>query len=112
MALLTAQNVPVTGVQATYSAVSASDTVTPESNTLIYHVKNAGGSPDTVTIVVPGTDQFGQARPDVAVTVTNGTEKFIYLTLQQQLADPTTGVITITHSFTTSVTAALLRVAV
>lgn len=112
MALLTSQNVPVTGLQATYSAVSASDTVTPETNQLVYHVKNAGGSPDTVTVVVPGTDAFAQNKPDVAVTVTNGTEKFIYLPLQNQLADPTTGVITITHSFTTSVTAALLKIAI
>lgn len=111
MALITAQNLAVTGTSATYGAVSASDTAAPDlGRKYIYHVKNAGGSPDTVTIVVPGTDAFGQNKPDIAVTVTNATEKFIPLILQDQLADPSTGVITITHSFTTSVTAALIAI--
>jgi hypothetical protein len=112
MALQTAQALSVTGVAATYSAVSASDTVAANGTVrMVYHVKNAGGSPDTVTLVVPGTDVFGQAIPDVAVTVTNGTEKFIYITDQARAADPSTGLITITHSFTTSVTAAVLTLA-
>lgn len=111
MALVSPQPLAVTGTAATYAAVSASDTIAPDtSKRFLYHVKNAGGSPDTVTVVVPGTDEFGQAHPDIAVTVTNATEKFIPLNLQPRLADPSTGLITITHSFTTSVTAALLTI--
>lgn len=112
MALVSPQALTIAGVSATYGAVSSSDTVLAnDSVKMVYHVKNAGGSPDTVVVVVPGTDIFGQAVPDVSVTVTNATEKFIYITIPSRAADPTTGLITITHSFTTSVTAALLTLA-
>lgn len=111
MALISKQDLAVTGTAATYGAVAASDTIAPDtSRKFVYHVKNAGGSPDTVTVVVPGTDEFGQAHPDIPVVVAAGTEKFIPLVLQPRLADPSTGLITITHSFTTSVTAALLSI--
>ncbi len=110
MALITAQPLSaVTGTAATYGAVAASDTMVLEvGKRYVYHVINANVASDTVTVVVPGTDAFGQNKPDVAITVTNATNKFIPLILNDQLADPTTGLVTITHSVTSSVTAALL----
>lgn len=106
MALLTAQPVPVTGLQPVYGAVAASDTVTP-GGILMLHVKNAGGSADNVVVVVPGT-LYGQAITDVPVTVPATTgDRMIFL--PNELADPATGLITVTHSFTTSVTCALVR---
>lgn len=113
MALLTAQVVANTGTLLTYGAVAASDTIAPNLGyKYILYVKNGNASPDTCTVVVPGTDQFGQARPDIAVTVTNATEKPIYLQYQDQLADPTTGLITVTHSVTSTVTCALIAIPV
>jgi hypothetical protein len=104
MALLSAQAPNITGAAMTYSAVTASDTITPASN-LYLHVKTAGTG-TTVTVVVPGS-QYGQARPDVAVTIGTNADRIIG-PLVPDLADPTTGLITVTYSATTSVTAALL----
>lgn len=110
MALISAQLLSATaGTAATYGAVAASDTMVLEvGKRYVYHVINANASPDTVTVVVPGTDAFGQAKGDIAVTVTNATNKFIPLIFPDLLADGTTGLVTITHSVTSSVTAALL----
>jgi hypothetical protein len=104
MALLTAQAPNITGTAMTYSAVNASDTITPGNN-LYLHVKTAGTG-TTVTVVVPGS-LYGQARPDVAVTLGTNTDRIIG-PLVGDLADPTTGLITVQYSATTSVTAALL----
>ena len=91
-----------------YSAVSASDTVNPSTG-LFLHVKNAGGSADTVTIGDSGVTPGGSAAtsPTVTVPATTG-DRMIYI--PPAFVNPSTGLITITHSFTTSVTCALLRV--
>jgi hypothetical protein len=103
VALLTVQSIAGVSITPTYSAVSASDTVVPLED-MFYVVKNAGGSSDTVTIVIPGNDQFGSAIPDPSVSVPATTgERWLLIT--PQMADPATGLVTITHSFTTSVTA-------
>lgn len=107
MTLLAPQQVGITGTTPSYSAVTASDTCIPDDSTFLI-VKNAGGSPDTCTVVTPGTI-FGQNIPDVAVSVPATTGERWIGPLVPTLADPTTGLITITHSFTTSVTCALVR---
>ena len=105
MANYALQQMSATGTAVSYTAVSASDTLGETSSGRAFlHVKNAGGSSDTVTIVTPGTVGPGLAIADLAVVVANGTEKFI------GPLDPAifpTGS-TVTHSFTTSVTAALV----
>jgi hypothetical protein len=65
---------------------------------------NAGGSSDTVTISDFGTTSAGNALPSntYTVTVANGTSKIIFIKPSQ--VNPTTGLVTVTHSFTTSVT--------
>ncbi len=108
MSLLTTQSASVTGLQATYGAVSASDTVSIQDDRVFLHVKNGGGSSDTVTIVTPGTVS-GLAVADQAVVVANGTEKLIPIPASLY-ADPATGLVTIQHSFTTSVTCAIVRI--
>ena len=102
------QQISSTGLAATYTAVAASDTITilDGSAILILHVKNAGGSVDTVTITDPGTTPAGSAATNPTRTVTNATEKFI--PLDPRYAN-SSGVITVAHSFTTSVTCAVLR---
>jgi hypothetical protein len=107
MALLTTQSPSVQGTAPTYGAVSASDTIIPDVGMFLI-VKNASGTADTVTIVIPGTTEFGSAMPDPTITVpiTTG-ERWILIT--PHMADPATSLVTVTHSQTTSVTCALVR---
>jgi hypothetical protein len=65
-------------------------------------VFNAGGSPDTVAITDSGLTPAGQAGVSTGGSVTNATNEAFYISPKQ--ADPATGLVTITHSFTTSVT--------
>lgn len=108
MALLATQEMALTGTVMTYSAVAASDTFLPDERTFL-HVKNAGGSPDTVTVTTPGTGAGGLAIAEAISTVTNATEEFIGPFPAQHFADPTTGLATVTHSFTTTVTCAVVK---
>jgi hypothetical protein len=108
VALLTLQTISQPNITPSYGAVSASDTMVVTDDRYFLHVKNAGGSSDTATVVIPGNDQFGSAIPDPTHTVAATTgDKMI--PLSPAMADPATGLITVTHSFTTSVTCALLR---
>lgn len=108
MALLSPQQVTVTGTTPVFGAVTASDTAAPDDRTFLI-VRNGNAAADTATIVVPGTT-YGQANPDVPVTVpaTNG-ERWIG-PLNGALADPATGLVTVTHSVTATVTCALVRI--
>lgn len=106
MALLTAQAIQITGPAVTYSAPTASDTVTPDDRSF-WHVK-AGATATTFTVVVPGS-KFGQANPDVVVGPLTSTDRFIG-PLTVELADPTTGLITLQTSQQTGVTVAVVRI--
>jgi hypothetical protein len=106
VALLTVQQIgsPTTP---TYAAVTASDTVAADPSGLILHVKNAGGSSDTVTLTDPGTTPSGSVatNPTFSVPATTGDRMYV---LPSSLAN-SSGIITIAHSFTTSVTCAVFR---
>lgn len=107
MAALTAITPLVTGVASTGVAVSASDTIdqgTLGSGGCYIEVINGGGSTDTVTISDYGTTAAGNSLTSntYSVSVAAGTSKIIWL--QQTQVNPATGLITIAHSFTTSVT--------
>jgi hypothetical protein len=107
MALLTTQQITKAGTAPSYVAVAASDTITADTD-LFLHVKNANGSPDTVTLVDAGTTPAGSAAtsPTVSVPASTGDRM---IAIPQALVNPATGLITITHSVTTSVTCALMR---
>jgi hypothetical protein len=107
MALLTAQAIVTAGLAASYGAANASDTITPDTG-LVLHVKNTGGSADTVTVVDAGTTPGGStaSSPTVSVPATTG-DRFI--PINPAFVNPATGLITVTHSSTTGVTCALLR---
>jgi hypothetical protein len=109
MALLTPQQITKAGLAPVYSAVSASDTIADISPGMFLHVKNVGGSPDTVTFDDAGSTPGGNspADPTVSVPATTG-DRMVYIV--PSYVSAATGLITITHSFTTSVTCALLRV--
>lgn len=112
MAALSTFKLVNAGTAPTFGAAGASDTaeVGNGSNTF-YVIKNGGGSPITVTIVVPGSTTYGELAPDKVVTVTNGTEKWI--PLRKEYADAAVagvGRCTITTSGQTSVTVAVVQV--
>src|SRR5262245_52111207 len=106
MSLISTQTINRTAVTPTYTAVNASDTFTPNGQAFV-HVKNAGASPDTVALQVLQGDPPGLTIADVSVSVTNAQERMIGPLPANFFADPVTGLGTITHSFTTSVTAGL-----
>lgn len=110
MATYTVQSVAEAGTLGTYTAVSATDTFTPLNNQPhILHVKNAGASPDTVTVDDPNSVTPIAAtafNPDQTGSVVNATERFFRID-PLRCKNTGTGLITVTHSFTTSVTAAV-----
>jgi hypothetical protein len=105
MALLSAQAPNIVGAALTYSAVSSSDTFVPGNNVYL-HVKTVGTGA-TVGVVVPGT-LYGQARADIATAVGTNTDR-IFGPFVADLADPSTGLVTVTFSATTAITSALLQ---
>jgi hypothetical protein len=106
MALLVTQQIGA-GTTPTYAAVAASDTITADPAGLILHVKNAGGTQDVVTITDPGTTPAGSVatNPTFTVPITTGDKMY---KLGPQFAN-SSGIITVAHSFTTSVTCAVFR---
>ena len=112
MATYTKQVVTLAGTTPTYAAAAASDNFTPGVDTFL-HVKNAGGSPDTVTVVTPGNAPGGLAIADSVVSVPAGSEKMIGPFPAEQFADPANAVpgnAGVTHSFITSVTVACIQI--
>jgi hypothetical protein len=113
MAAITPSTVPTTGLLAAPAAVSASDTIAgdlvPVTGGLIYRVINGGGSPDSVSVSDGGLTPVGNPGTVTPVTVTNATTKSILITRAN--INLTTNLVTITHSFTTSVTYELQRAA-
>ena len=110
MAVITPQAVNSAGATPTYAAASASDTVDVSAlNDRVWlQVKNAGGTQDVVTIVDAGVSPAGNSGVDPTVTVPITTGDKV-VRLRSDLA--ASGVITIQHSFTTSVTQAVFYVA-
>jgi hypothetical protein len=106
--LLATQTISRTGLTTAFTAVTASDTFVPDSGTFLY-VKNAGGSPDSCVIAVAQGDPPGLTIADVTVSVTNAQERMIGPLPANFFADPTTGLATVTHGFTTSVTSGVFK---
>jgi len=108
MTLLATQTISRAGVTPAYTAVTASDTFVPDGQTF-HHVKNAGGSPDSVVYAVAVGDPPGLTISDVTVSVTNAQERMIGPFPANFFADPTTGLCTVTNSFTTTVTSGVFK---
>jgi hypothetical protein len=108
MTLLATQNITRAGVTPAYTAVTASDTFTPGAQVFL-HVKNGGGSSDTCVVGVLQGDPPGLVIADNSVSVTNGQERMIGPFPSQFFADPVTGLATVTHGFTTSVTSGVFN---
>ncbi len=108
MALLTLQQVVEPSLTPSYGAVAASDTVTP-ADRLFLHVKNGNASPDTVTIVCNTTGPGGIATPNVTVSVPATTGDRMIPLANPAYVSASTGLITVQHSVTATVTCALVR---
>lgn len=109
MALLTATRPTAAGVAWSPAAVSASDTIgAADLGQLGAYlvVINGGASPDTVTVVDASLTPAGNAATNLTNSVTNGTTEVMFI--PPKTVNPTTGVTTIQHSFTTTVTCVLL----
>lgn len=107
MAALAATQPTRLGVATPGAAVAASDTVSqPILGTLGAYLEIINGNvgTDNMTISDSGSTPAGStpAGGTYAVSVTNATNKIFYLNPKQ--ADPATGLITITHSVTSTVT--------
>lgn len=107
MAAMTVTQPAIAGTTVTPAAVAASDTITAADGSYILQVINAGASSDVVTITDPGTTPAGSAATNPTVTVVGTTGNKAIL-LSPRFAN-SSGVITVAHSFTTSVTYVLYR---
>lgn len=111
MALLTPQVLSRAGLAPAYTAVQSSDTIAPVIGSMLFlHVKNGNAAADTVTLVDAGTTPAGSAAANPTVTVPATTGDRMIGPLVASMASPTTGLITVNHSVTATVTCALVAV--
>jgi len=108
MALLVPQQVRVDGPNITFGAAGASDTVQPDDRVMLVY-KNTNAATRDIVVVVPGTT-FGQANPDVTNTIAATTGEEYIGPMVGALADPTTGLITVTTSAQAGLTVAAVRI--
>jgi hypothetical protein len=106
MALMSPQQMSQAGLTPAYTTPTVSDTITPDVN-LYLHVKTTSNA-DTVTLVDASRTPAGAASANLTVVIGTTSERLIG-PLDADLASTATGLITVTHSSVTGVTAALLR---
>ncbi len=107
MAALTAITPTRAGAASAGAAVAASDTIAAAvlgSKGAYLEILNGNASPDSMTISDAGVTPSGSPLTGgtYAATVTNATNKVFLINPQQ--ADPATGLVTVTHSVTSTVT--------
>lgn len=108
MANISYQQAEITGTVLNFVAASGGgDTIAVGGGSVLL-VKNGDVSSKTVTITVPGST-FGQANPDVPITVAAGAIVAIPLE-DRDLVDSTDGLIHIAYSAVTNVTVAAISV--
>lgn len=112
MAAITPSTVTAAGLLAAPAAVAASDTISgdlvPYPGGLLLRVINGGGSPDNVSVSDGGATAAGNPGTVTPVAVTNGTTRTILITRNN--INLSTNLVTVTHSFITTVTYELQRV--
>ena len=108
MALLSHQQVTITGATITLGAAGATDTVAPDDRLFLWY-KNTNAATRDITVVVPGT-YYAQNLPDVVVTIAATTGEELIGPIDRRLADPTTGLVTITTSAQTNLTVAAVKI--
>jgi hypothetical protein len=96
-----------TGVLPTHSAATTSDTVPWDEHGYLWY-KSTQGTTEVITVVVPGS-LFGIAITDITVTIGATTGEEVIGPLVQSLADPNTGLVTVTIADVTGITVAAVR---
>ncbi len=85
---------------------TTSDTITADSGLFLW-VEN-GATSTTVTVVVPGNQDYsGAAKDDLTATFSNATRVFY---IPSSIADPSTNLVTVTYSDVTTVTSGLFKI--
>lgn len=87
------------------AAVASTDTISRDklgSRGVLLEIINGNASSDSMTISDASTTAEGTAAAALAPSVTNATSKIFKIT--PAMADPTTGLVTVTHSVTSTVT--------
>lgn len=111
MGALAATTPTLAGVAASPAAVAASDTI---AQALLgargAHLKviNGNASGDDVTISDHGSTRAGNELPSNAYSATVAAGASTWFLIRPEQVDPSTGLVTITHSVTTTVTYELL----
>ena len=110
MALLASQQVQITGPAITHAAAATSDTVAPDDRLFLWY-KSTQGTTEVISVVTPTSlNQFGQNLPDVTVTIPATTGERLIGPITRDLADPATGLVTITIADVTGITVAAVRI--
>lgn len=105
MAVLSAITPTRAGVLSAGAAVSSSDTISSAilgSKGALLEIINGNASPDSVTISDATVTSSGALATALAPSVANATSKVFKVT--PDMADPTSGNVTVTHSVTATVT--------
>lgn len=103
MALLTHQAPKLAGTTITYGAAAAGGDTLGHTSGGVLRVKNASAGAVTVTVVTPGNTRYGQADPDIPVSVAAAAEVAIG-PFPAELA--VEGLVSVTYSAVASVTVA------
>jgi hypothetical protein len=111
VATLTTQVVNRAGTVITPVAAAGGGDAMSCGSGMMLEVVNGAGAPITVTLAIPaGASGYPNAAyTNTAVSVTNGTTKWIGPIAAPLYQDPTTGLCTITYSSATSVTVAAVQ---
>lgn len=105
MAALSATTPSRTGTVTSGAAVASTDTIAASllgTNGAFLEIINGNAASDTVAISDASTTSTGATAQAGGGSVTNATSKIFKIFPQQ--ADPSTGLVTVTHSVTTTVT--------
>lgn len=103
MALLNHQAPKLSGTAITYAAADAAGDTLGHTTSGVLRVKNGSAGAVTVTVVTPGNTKYGQADPDIPVSVAAGAEVAIGPFPNSLAVD---GVVSVTYSAVASVTVA------
>ncbi|MEV0639040.1 hypothetical protein AB0I77_29670 [Streptomyces sp. NPDC050619] len=106
MAILSAQALPLSGLQPTYANAAGGGDQAPIGEKLVLHVRNGDATAKTVTVATPGT--VGDLAVADAVQVIPAAGNAL-IPLKSVFRDPATGRAGITYSAVTSVTVAVLQ---
>ena len=107
MALLAIQQAVLKGTAVTLTAAAGGgDTFARPHDHVGLRVKNGGGSAITVTVVIPGTNSYGENQPDVASTSIAAAADVTIGPIPPEAVDPSTGLVSVTPPGGTPGTAA------